>query len=55
MLQTPQFECLSLDPFSLQQDGLAASEVDVGWCEIVEALMVAPVVVGLDEGRDLCL
>ena len=53
MLQSPLFDGLSLDPFSLQQNGLAASEVDVGRSEIVEALMVAPVVVVLDEGRDL--
>ncbi len=55
MLQAPQFECLSFDPFSLQQDCLAASEVDVGRGEIVEALMVAPVIVVLYEGRDLRL
>ena len=53
MLQAPLFDGLSLDPFSLQQDGLAASEVDVGGCEIVEALVIARVVVALDEGRDL--
>ena len=27
MLQAPVFECLSFDPFSLQQDGLPAAEV----------------------------
>ena len=43
----------SLDPFSLQQNGLATSEVDVGRGEIVEALVIAPVVVVLDEGGDL--
>ena len=53
MLQAPLFDGLSLDPFSLQQDGLAASEVDVGGGEIVEALVIAAVVVVLDEGRDL--
>ena len=30
MLQAPLFDGRSLDPFSLQQDGLAASKVDVG-------------------------
>ena len=53
MQQAPLFDGLSLDPFSLQQDGLAASEVDVGGREIVEALVIARVVVALDEGRDL--
>lgn len=41
MLQAPKFESLSFRPFSLQQDCLATSEVDVGWREIVEALVIA--------------
>lgn len=53
MSQAPLFDGLSLDPLSLQQDGLAASEVDVGRGEIVEAFVVAPVIVVLDEGGDL--
>ena len=53
MLQAPQFDVPSLDPFSLQQDGLAAPEVDVGWGEIVEALVVAPMIVVVDDGGDL--
>ena len=44
MLQAPEFDGLSLDPFSLQQDGWAASEVDVSRCEIAEALVIAPMV-----------
>jgi hypothetical protein len=43
----------AFDPFSCLQDGLAASEVDVGRCEIAEALVVAPVIVMIDEGVDL--
>jgi hypothetical protein len=53
MLQAPLFDGLSLDPFSLQQNGLPAPEVDVGGGEVVEALVLAPVIVVLDEGRDL--
>ena len=34
-------------------DGLAASEVDVGRCEIVDALVIAAVVVVCHEGFDL--
>ena len=49
MLQAQVFDGLSFDPFCLQQDGLAASEVDVGGSEIVEAL-IATMVVALDEG-----
>ena len=53
MLQASQFDGPSLDPFSLQQDGLAAAEVDVGGCEIVEALVIAAMIIALDEGGDL--
>ena len=53
MLQASQFHGPLLDPFSLQQDGLAAPEVDVGGCEIVEALVIAAMIISLDEGSDL--
>ena len=42
----------SLDPFSLQQDGVAAPEVDVGRGEVVEALVVSPMIVVFDEAGD---
>ena len=41
---------LSFDPFPFRQDGLAAPEVGIGGCEVIQALVVAPVVVVLDEG-----
>ena len=44
---------LAFDPFSFQQDGLTAPEVDVGRGEIVDALVIAPVVVVRDECIDL--
>ncbi len=53
MPQAPQFDGPSPDPFSLEQDSLAASEVDIGLSEIAEALAIAPMVVALDEGCDL--
>jgi hypothetical protein len=53
MLQAPQVDRLSLDHFSLQQDGLAEPEVDVGGGEIVEAFVIGLMVVALDEGCDL--
>ena len=34
-------------------DGVMMPEVDVGWGEVAEALVVAPVVVSIDEGADL--
>jgi hypothetical protein len=44
---------LAFDPFSFQQDGLTAPEVDVGRGEVVDALVIAPVVVVRDECIDL--
>ena len=55
MLQAPVGQGLSLDPFAFGQDGLAAAEVDVGWGEIVQALVGAAVVVVLDEAAHLLL
>ena len=43
----------ALDPFASEEDGLRPSEVDVSWGKIVEALVIAGMVVMLDEGRDL--
>ena len=53
MKQASRFDGLLFDPFSLFQDGLAAPEVDVGGCEVLQALVVSPMVVVLDEGVDL--
>ena len=53
MLQAPMFECLSLDPFSSFDDGGSPAEVGIGGRDVVEALVVALVVVMLDEGLDL--
>ena len=53
MKQAPGFDGLSFDPFSLFQNGLAAPEVDVGRREVLQALVVAPMVVVFDEGVDL--
>ena len=53
MLQAPVFDGLSFGPFPFQQDGLAAPEVDIGGREVIQALVVAPVVVVLDEGAEL--
>ena len=53
MLQAPVLDGLSFDPFPFQQDGSAASEVDIGGREVIQALVVASVVVVLDEGAEL--
>ena len=55
MYQASVLDGLSFDPFSFQQDGLAAPEVDVGRCEVGDGLVVSQVVVVGDEGGDLGL
>ena len=42
--QAAVLDGFAFDPFSFQQDGLAAPEVDIGRGKIVDALVVAPVV-----------
>ena len=53
MKQASRFDGLPFDPFSLLQDGFSASEVDIGRGEVLQALVVAPVVVVFDKGVDL--
>ncbi len=53
MRQAPGFDGLSFDPFSLFQNGLASSEVDVSGREVLQALVVATVIATLDEGVNL--
>ena len=53
MKQASRFDGLPFDPFPLFQDGLAATEVDIGRGEVLHALVIAPVVVMIDKGIDL--
>jgi hypothetical protein len=46
---------LPLDASTVEQDGLAATEVDIDRGEIAQALVVALMVVVVDEGFDLRL
>ncbi len=55
VLQAPMVDSLAFDPFALFDDGFGPAKVGVGWRHVVEALVVAPVVVMLDEGADLGL
>jgi hypothetical protein len=55
VLQAQMFDGLSLDPFTLFNDGWCPAEVGVGGRNIVQALVVTLVVVVLDEGLDLGL
>ena len=50
VMQAPGFDNLSFDPFSLFQDGLTPSEVDIGRGQIIDALVIAVVVVVIHEG-----
>jgi hypothetical protein len=53
MLQAAVCDCLALDPFTFEEDGLSAPEVDVSRGKIVEALVIAGMVVVRHEGGDL--
>ena len=45
--------CLSFDPFSFDENGLAPPEVDVGGRQVADALVISQVIVVGDEGLDL--
>ncbi len=53
MLQSSLFDGVAFDPFALKQDGLSASEVDIGRCQILQAFVVALVIVVIDEAIDV--
>ena len=55
MLQAPVLNSLSFDPFSFQQDGLVPPEINIGRCEVAQALVVTVVIAMLDEDLDLSL
>ena len=50
VMQAPGFDSLSFDSVSLFQDGLSPSEVDIGRGQIIDALVIAVVVVVIHEG-----
>ena len=47
--------CLSFDPVSSVDDGLSPAEISISGRYIVEALMVAFVIIVIDEAPDLML
>ena len=49
VLQASGFDGVAFDPFSFQQDGLTAPEVDVGRGQVTDALVVSEMVVIGDE------
>lgn len=55
ILQAPQVDSVFLDPFSLLQDLVATSEVDVSGCQVLQALVISSMIVVADEPANLAL
>lgn len=55
MAQAAVGEGLPFDPLPFAQDRLAATEVDVGWGEVAQALVGASMIVVSDKGAHLRL
>ena len=53
MLQAALSDRLFLDLFPFSQNGFVTTEVDVSWCDVVQALVVSLVVEVFDEATDL--
>jgi len=53
MLQAALLDCQFFDLFPFFDDGFITPKIDVGGCDIVEALVISLIVVVLDEGPDL--
>jgi len=53
MVQSASFDCAFLDPLSPFDDRCRATEVGVGRCDVAKGLLIAFVIVVLDEGADL--
>ena len=53
MLQATLSDRLFLDLFPFSENGFIAAKVDVGGCDVVQALVVSLVVVVFDEAADL--
>ena len=52
-MQAPRFKCLLFDPFPLLQDSFVTLEVYDVRCDVVDALVIALMVVVADKGFDL--
>ena len=53
MLQAAVCDSGKLDTFAFGEDRLRSSEVNIGRCNVVDALVVADVIVVLDKETDL--
>jgi hypothetical protein len=45
MLQAAEFDGFAFNPFSLQQNGMATPEVDVGRCQVAETFVISTMIV----------
>ncbi len=52
-MQASRFERLLFDPLPLLQNGFVPTEVDIGWRDVLQALVIALMVVVIDERFDL--
>jgi hypothetical protein len=52
MFQAGVLDDLVIDASPFSQDGFAAPKVDISWGQVADALVVAMVVVMVDEGGD---
>ena len=55
MLQATVCDCNAFDTLSFFEDLFGSAKVDVGRCDIVDAFVIAGIVIVLDEGIDLAL
>ena len=53
MVQAAVLDGQFFDIFSPFYDGGVTPEVDIAWCDVADALVVALIVVIIDEGGDL--
>ena len=53
MLQAALSDCLFLDFFPFSDNGFIAAKVDVGGCDVVDALVVALMIVMIDKGLEI--
>jgi hypothetical protein len=51
-VQAAVLDSFLFDASRFSQDGFAAPEVDISWCEVADALVVGVVVVVFDDGGD---
>lgn len=53
MQQAPMLDGFAFELFSVLDDGSGLAKIGVGGRQVVQALVIAPMIVALDEGLDL--